>query len=83
LRGSNKTFAGKYFCYKLLYYEIYAGPLQAIRREKEIKLLSRKRKEELIRKVNPDFHFYRTQPEDSFTSLQFLPLAKQNKSVSI
>lgn len=53
-RGNPKTFAGKYYCYKLLYYERYPDVNQAIEREKEMKDLSREQKELLIHKVNPD-----------------------------
>ena len=61
-RGKASSFAGKYFCYKLLYYERYDDVNMAIEREKEIKDLSREKKLELIRSVNPllrfiTFHF--------------------------
>ena len=53
-RGNPKTFAGKYYRYKLLYYERYPDVNQAIEREKEMKDLSREQKELLIHEVNPD-----------------------------
>ncbi len=56
-RGNAKTFAGKYYCYKLLYYERYSHVIQAIEREKEIKDLSRAEKEALINQNNPDWSF--------------------------
>ncbi|WP_192822990.1 GIY-YIG nuclease family protein [Rufibacter sp. LB8] len=56
-RGQADTFAGKFYCYKLLYYERYANVEQAIEREKEIKLLGRKAKEELIKSMNPKMSF--------------------------
>ncbi len=56
-RGSKKNFAGKYYCYKLLYYEYFTDINQAIFREKEIKNLSREKKEELIRNKNPKWNF--------------------------
>ena len=56
-RGNKKSFAGRYYCYKLLYFEDYTDIYQAIEREKEIKDLSRKRKEELISTKNPNWHF--------------------------
>ena len=40
-KGNKKTFAGKYYCYKLIYYESYSDINQAIEREKEIKDMSR------------------------------------------
>ncbi|MBX9850198.1 MAG: GIY-YIG nuclease family protein [Cytophagaceae bacterium] len=52
-RGNKKTFAGKYFCYKLIYYERFDDINNAIEREKEIKDLSRKIKEQLIGNCNP------------------------------
>jgi len=52
-RGNKNSFAGKYHCYKLIYFESYADVNQAIQREKEIKDLSRKKKEELIAVRNP------------------------------
>ncbi|PSR56931.1 endonuclease [Adhaeribacter arboris] len=56
-RGKSETFAGKYYCYKLVYYERYSNATMAIEREKEIKDLSREAKEVLIRKSNPDWAF--------------------------
>lgn len=52
-RGNPNTFAGKYFCYKLIYYEMFSTPLKAIHREKEIKKLNRKEKFDLIKSKNP------------------------------
>ena len=57
-RGKNETFAGKYFCYKLIYYETFDSPIKAIRREKELKKLTRADKINLIISKNPDFDFY-------------------------
>jgi len=56
-RGDKKTFAGRYFCYQLVYYEYYDSIEQAIFREKEIKNLRREKKEELIAKKNPKWNF--------------------------
>ena len=56
-RGNKKSFAGKYYCYKLLHYEYFNDINQAIIREKEIKNLSREKKEELIRSKNPKLNF--------------------------
>jgi len=52
-KGNCSTFAGKYYCYELIYYEVFNDIVQAIKREKEIKNLSREDKFELIRKSNP------------------------------
>lgn len=56
-KGNQKTFAGKYFCYKLIYYEIFPDIKLAIEREKEIKKMTRKEKEDLIKATNPRFNF--------------------------
>jgi putative endonuclease len=47
------------YCYKLIYYERSVDVNQAIRREKEIKDLSRQKKEELITTMNPNWNFLR------------------------
>lgn len=56
-RGREKTFAGRYFCYNLVYYEKHHTPQHAIDREKEIKDWNRKKKEELIYSINPEWKF--------------------------
>jgi len=56
-KGSKRTFAGRYHCYKLIYYECFTNINQAIEREKEIKNMSREKKEELIRVKNPNWNF--------------------------
>jgi len=57
-RGNKKTFAGRYFCYNLLFYELFNDIQYAIEREKEIKGWTRKKKEDLIAILNPDWLFY-------------------------
>ena len=57
-RGQHKTFAGRYHCYNLIYYEWYQYVLNAIAREKEIQNMTREKKNELIQEVNPDWKFY-------------------------
>ena len=47
-RGDKSTFAGRYYCYKLLHYETFPEAILAIAREKEIKDMSREKKKELI-----------------------------------
>ena len=49
----NKGFSSKYNVCKLVYYESFAGILTAIKREKQIKRYTRRKKEELINKKNP------------------------------
>lgn len=56
-RGKKKTFAGRYYCYKLIYYEKFEDVNFAIEREKEIKSLSRAKKEALIAEQNPKWDF--------------------------
>ena len=51
------TFAGKYFCDNLVYYEYHRYILNAIAREKEIKSWTRDKKEALIQTFNPDWRF--------------------------
>jgi putative endonuclease len=54
-KGKPETFAGRYFCYNLVHYETFSDVRMAISREKAIKLMNRKTKEELIRTSNPRF----------------------------
>ena len=56
-RGSQKTFAGKYYCYWLLHFEDYEYVEEAIVREKEVKKWNRKKKEDLIAALNPEWKF--------------------------
>jgi putative endonuclease len=55
-----ESFAGKYNCYNLIYFEKYFSIIHAINREKEIKLLKRNKKEELINDLNPTWEFLNT-----------------------
>jgi len=56
-RGKKNSFAGRYYCYKLIYFELFSDINQAIAREKQIKDMSREKKEELIATVNPRWDF--------------------------
>jgi putative endonuclease len=58
-RGESKTFAGRYYAYKLVYYEIFNSIRDAIAREKELKKMTRAEKFELIKSKNPSLAFYR------------------------
>ncbi|WP_242929167.1 GIY-YIG nuclease family protein [Pontibacter vulgaris] len=51
--GDKKTFAGRYYCYTLIYYERFSSPDEAIAREKQLKNWSRSKKDILIRHLNP------------------------------
>ncbi|MCB0458624.1 MAG: GIY-YIG nuclease family protein [Flavobacteriaceae bacterium] len=53
--GAHKGFTYKYNCDKLVYFEEFATIEDAIAREKQLKSGNRKRKEELISKVNPNW----------------------------
>jgi putative endonuclease len=55
-KGKATSFAGKFYCYILIYYERFPYANMAIEREKEIKDMSREQKEELINSVNPDWY---------------------------
>ena len=57
-KGREKTFAGKYFCYNLVYYEHFTDVNIAIDREKQIKRWSRSKKVKLIESLNPSWDFY-------------------------
>jgi len=56
-RGISNSFAGKNYCYCLLYYDVFPTMLEAIASEKRIKGKSRKWKEELILSLNPEWKF--------------------------
>jgi putative endonuclease len=56
-RGSNESFAGKYYCYNLIYWERFQYIQHAIEREKEIKKWNRQKKEALINSLNPKWDF--------------------------
>jgi putative endonuclease len=50
-----KGFTTSYNCNMLVYFEEYDTINQAISREKQLKAWNRRRKEELIRSINPDW----------------------------
>jgi putative endonuclease len=56
-KGNKSTFAGKYYCHNLIYYEHFTHIEYAIEREKEIKKWSRQKKKALIESLNPDWKF--------------------------
>ena len=59
-RGSDQTFAGRYFCYNLVHFEEYTDSKAAIAREKELKGWTRAKKEVLIATDNPAWDFLET-----------------------
>ena len=60
-RGQPGTFAGKYFCNNLIYFESFKYVKVAIAREKELKKWNRKKKEQLIATKNQEWVFLNTQ----------------------
>ncbi|QSE96680.1 GIY-YIG nuclease family protein [Fulvivirga lutea] len=56
-RGNQKTFAGRYYCYNLIYYERHNNVEDAIAREKEIKGWRRAKKLMLVHTTNPGMKF--------------------------
>ncbi|MBI5541978.1 MAG: GIY-YIG nuclease family protein [Bacteroidia bacterium] len=58
------TFAGKYNCFYLLFYEHHSSIEHAIEREKEIKGWSRKKKEILINNFNSKWEFLNDKIKD-------------------
>ncbi|WP_242204976.1 GIY-YIG nuclease family protein [Aestuariivivens insulae] len=52
-QNAKKSFAGKYGCIYLVYYETFEFPKQAILREKELKKWRREKKNKLIANFNP------------------------------
>lgn len=56
-KGSQGSFAGRYYCYNLIYYEVYDSALEAIEREKMLKEWNRKKEEALVETVNPAWNF--------------------------
>ena len=56
-KGIPKTFAGKFYCYNLIYFEEFQYVNDAIAREKELKGWRRAKKEALIKTKNPDWIF--------------------------
>lgn len=61
--GSIPWFTAKYGCKRLVYYEWGNSSIGAIEREKELKKWSRKKKENLIKTINPHWKdlFYEIQ----------------------
>ena len=57
----SKAFTTKYKCFFLIYFEHFSDIEQAIRREKQIKGLSREKKEHLISSSNPKWTFLNNQ----------------------
>ena len=56
-KGNPKTWAGRYYCYNLVWFERHSSIEHAIELEKEIKKWRRSKKNTLINSVNPDWQF--------------------------
>ena len=54
-RQNPRSFTSKYNTFKLVYYEAFDSIVDAIAREKELKIKTRRRKEELIKTKNPSW----------------------------
>ncbi|WP_203258931.1 GIY-YIG nuclease family protein [Hyunsoonleella ulvae] len=52
-QNAKKSFAGKYGCIYLVYYETFEFPRQGIAREKQLKKWRREKKNKLISDFNP------------------------------
>ncbi len=57
-RNKPETFAGRNFCYNLVYYEWHQYINNALAREKEIKKILREKKNSMIDEVNPEWKFF-------------------------
>lgn len=53
--GNGSVFTIKYKCIDLIYFEFHSSIVQAIEREKKLKKWRREWKENLVKKVNPEF----------------------------
>lgn len=54
-KQSIKSFTARYNCYKVVYFERFATPITAIRREKQLKKRSRQYKINLIKSLNSEW----------------------------
>jgi putative endonuclease len=63
-RGNPKSWAGKHYCYNLVYWERHQFVEHAIEREKEIKKWRREKKNNLIASVNPEWKFLNKEIEE-------------------
>ena len=65
-KGKNTSFAGRYSCCNLVYYERFSNIEHAIEREKEIKKWRREKKDKLIAGFNQNWNFL----NDTFLNLE-------------
>jgi putative endonuclease len=62
-KGRASTFAGRYHCYHLVFWERHQFVEHAIAREKEIKRWRRAKKDRLIESFNPEWRFLESDVE--------------------
>ena len=60
-QNAKKSFAGKYNCYDLVYYEGFENSSDAIAREKQLKKWNRKKKNLLISEFNSEWESFNNQ----------------------
>ena len=70
-RGDHKFFAGKYYCYFLIYYESFLYVNDAITREKEVKKWRREKKDALTDSFNPEKKFLNFELFDTWPPKMF------------
>ncbi len=82
--GNPETFAGRYRCYFLLWYEEYKYVQDAIRREKQIKKWNREKKLALIKRTNPELRFLNEElglyPFGDYADERNIEYSKRNKT---
>ncbi|MEO9872652.1 GIY-YIG nuclease family protein [Ekhidna sp.] len=71
-RGNPRTWAGKYYCYNLVWWERHSFVNHAFEREKEIKKWRREKKNKLIESMNPNWEFLNDKI-GAWDSLKFPP----------
>lgn len=60
-QGLTNAFTSKYKAFYCIYYEVFDAEETARKREQEIKLLKREKKELIINNINPDWNFLNEQ----------------------
>lgn len=62
--GNPSTFAGKYYCHILVYFERFKFVEHAIEKEKQLKKWSRSKKDALINDFNPEWRSLNSEVEE-------------------
>ena len=71
-KGKQETFAGRYYCHNLVYWERFQYINDAIAREKELKKWNRSKKNNLIEDLNPSWKFLNQEVLKRNTSFQVI-----------